>query len=744
MVHIVLFKPLSWLALAIIGAPAARAQTDSTLEDSLRYVSTERIVVSASRWEERASTSSRQIISLTPRDVRNLNPGTSADLLEATGEVYMQRSQAGGGSPRLRGFGANNVLLVVDGVRVNNAIYRTGNLQNLIMIDAESIGEAEVLFGPGSVQYGSDALGGVMVFNTKAPRYSDSATQVIGSAMLRGTSATAQRTISADVSLSTTSFTSSIVMTASRFGDVVSGGSFPSSAPTFGSRNWYAERINGKDSQIVNLDPRVQRHSGYDQYNILKKFSYKVDDRWIIDASTMYTSTSNIPRYDRLYESQNDRAVPRYAEWYYGPQTWLLTTTSIRGSNLGNVVEDLVATASYQWYQESRHSRLFGSEVRRDQTESISLMNLNIDGRTRLLQEAEECDLYYGLEVSLQNATSEAQNVNIESNQISRGVTRYPDGGSTYDSYAAYSQLRWALLPSFVVSAGLRSTAVLLDSRITDSSVFSLPFRTIETRPSALTGSLGFVWRAHSEVAARINMASGFRAPNIDDIGKVFDSNPGSLIVPNPSLAPMFVTTAEVGVDVTPLSWLVLSGTYYHSWLQDVMQVRPAIYNGSDSVMYNGLMSAVTSLQNAGTGWIDGISIALQATFADVTCDVQASVATGRDNNGIMLTHIVPAFGQVRLMWRPLDRAQVVSEVRWSAAWTRSMIPESEFTQGVHYTDVGLPAWTIANIRASYELSRWITAQASIENIFDLQYRSAGSGISAPGRNVMFALRCRF
>ncbi|MFN4985989.1 MAG: hypothetical protein ACK5GI_07590, partial [Ignavibacteria bacterium] len=81
---------------------------------------------------------------------------------------------------------------------------------------------------------------------------------------------------------------------------------------------------------------------------------------------------------------------------------------------------------------------------------------------------------------------------------------------------------------------------------------------------------------------------------------------------------------------------------------------------------------------------------------------------------------------------------------RWSAAWTRSMIPTTEFTLGIHYTDIGLPSWMIGNIRASYDVSRWLTAQASLENIFDLQYRSAGSGISAPGRNIMVALRCNF
>ncbi|MBU3700397.1 MAG: hypothetical protein FGM33_10390, partial [Candidatus Kapabacteria bacterium] len=115
---------------------AAAAVSDSVMVDSLKTYSSSGIVVSASRWAERASTVSRQITVVSARDVRDRNPGTAADLLEGTGEVFMQRSQAGGGSPRIRGFAANNVLMVIDGVRLNNLIYRTGNLQNLIQVDA--------------------------------------------------------------------------------------------------------------------------------------------------------------------------------------------------------------------------------------------------------------------------------------------------------------------------------------------------------------------------------------------------------------------------------------------------------------------------------------------------------------------------------------------------------------------------------------------------------------------------------
>src|SRR5690606_19397902 len=73
---------------------------------------------------------------------------TAADLVGSTGQVFIQKSQYGGGSPMIRGFSANRILIVVDGVRMNNAIFRSGNLQNIISIDPNTIQSGEVILGP--------------------------------------------------------------------------------------------------------------------------------------------------------------------------------------------------------------------------------------------------------------------------------------------------------------------------------------------------------------------------------------------------------------------------------------------------------------------------------------------------------------------------------------------------------------------------------------------------------------------
>ena len=149
-------------------------------------ISLENVLVSAKRWDEDKSEIPHTIEVITPKDIELQNPQTAADMLSQSGNVYVQKSQLGGGSPMIRGFATNRVLIVVDKVRMNNAIFRSGNLQNVISLDANSLANSQIIFGPGSVIYGSDAIGGVMEFNTLSPQFSFSDSPLInGSALTR-------------------------------------------------------------------------------------------------------------------------------------------------------------------------------------------------------------------------------------------------------------------------------------------------------------------------------------------------------------------------------------------------------------------------------------------------------------------------------------------------------------------------------------------------------------------------------
>ena len=162
----------------------------STLELQPAMFAIEEVVVASNALTGTAMSNMgvSQVAKLTTR-APVLTTETTGDLLEGSGQVHLQMSQQGGVSPVLRGFEANRVLLVVDGVRMNNAIYRAGHVQNAGTVDPFAIQRTDVIMGPSSVLYGSDALGGVVHFVTQAPRFSYGGTEVKGKVLTQGNTA---------------------------------------------------------------------------------------------------------------------------------------------------------------------------------------------------------------------------------------------------------------------------------------------------------------------------------------------------------------------------------------------------------------------------------------------------------------------------------------------------------------------------------------------------------------------------
>lgn len=166
------------------------------------FVDLNEVIVSANRWEEKKDEVPNKILQITRKDILLESPSTSADMLAGSHEIFVQKSQLGGGSPMIRGFAANRILFVVDGIRMNNAIYRSGNLQNILQTDVNSIQSTEIIFGPGTNIYGSDALGGVIDIHLLSPKpYEKKQWEVHGNVYGRFASAAFEKTLHADVNV---------------------------------------------------------------------------------------------------------------------------------------------------------------------------------------------------------------------------------------------------------------------------------------------------------------------------------------------------------------------------------------------------------------------------------------------------------------------------------------------------------------------------------------------------------------
>ena len=211
------------------------------------------VIVSATRWQQDKGNSPQKVATIRRSDVEFQNPQTAADMLNTSGELFIQKSQLGGGSPMIRGFATNRLLIAVDGVRMNTAIFRSGNLQNVISLDPLAIERTEVLLGPGSVMYGSDAIGAVMSFYTLNPEFSNSDDlSLSGQSELRTSSADFEKTAHANIAIGMQKWAFLSSFTYTDYGHLIMG----SYGPVEYLRRQYVKTIGGMDSTVSNPDPK--------------------------------------------------------------------------------------------------------------------------------------------------------------------------------------------------------------------------------------------------------------------------------------------------------------------------------------------------------------------------------------------------------------------------------------------------------------------------------------------------------
>src|SRR5687768_5300813 len=245
-------------------------------EDTLSEKTLAEVVVSANKFSERKRNVSQKIDIITARTIATTNAQNTGDLLINSGNVFVQKSQQGGSSPVIRGFEASRVLLVIDGIRMNNAIYPAGHLQNVITVDQNMLERVEVLYGPASTLYGSDALGGVVHLRTKQPLLSVTGkTAVQGTGFFRYSSANNEKTAHVDVNLGGKKWAWLQAYNFSSFDDMKMGRHYPKDYPNFGRRTQYISNINGVDTILNNSDDRVQKFSGYQQWDVTQKILFQ-------------------------------------------------------------------------------------------------------------------------------------------------------------------------------------------------------------------------------------------------------------------------------------------------------------------------------------------------------------------------------------------------------------------------------------------------------------------------------------
>ena len=702
--------------------------------------SVDEVVVSASKFNEKRKDLAQKVQVISKQELALMNQTSTADVLANSGNVFVQKSQLGGGSPIIRGFETNKVLLVVDGVRMNNAIYRGGHLQNVITMDNGVMDRVEVVFGPGAVVYGSDAIGGVMHFTTKNPTLSTTdKTLIKASAFTRYMSAVNGYAAHADISFGTKRFGSLTSFTYSNYGDLRQGTRRNDFVGSFGSRPWYVERINGVDSMIMNSDTNLQVGSAYTQYDVLQKFTFKQKEGVLHKLNLQLSNSSNIDRYDRLTQTSNGN--PKFCEWYYGPQFRLMSAYTLELSNATKMYDAARMTLGYQVIEESRMDRRFKKNFLNHRIENLDILTLNAD----FTKKKGDHEFRYGLDAWHNQVKSTAFQKDIVADTIAPLDTRYPDGGSNMMSAAVYATHTWEISDKLILNDGLRASYVRLNSNFVDKTFFPFPFDDISQQHLALNGNLGLIYMPNKFWRMSISGSTAFRAPNVDDLSKVFESVQGSVLVPNPNLKAEYAYNGEFGLSRVLSEGLSIQATGYYTLLTNALTVGAGTFNGSDSVVYDGQLSQVMTTTNAGRAYVYGFEAMLSGKLNDhLSMIATVNYTKGRNvTDSIPLDHIPPVFGKLAMVYTigKLRTELFMNYSGWKRLEDYNMEGEDNFAYATPY---GMPSWATVNARVNYNFSRQLSLQVACENILDQNYRNYASNISAPGRNFIVTLRGNF
>jgi hemoglobin/transferrin/lactoferrin receptor protein len=699
------------------------------------------IVVSAIRWRQQSRDIPAKVTAISKDEVAFHNPQTTADLLEIKGNVFIQKSQQGGGSPMIRGFSANRLLLSIDGVRMNTAIFRSGNIHNVISLDPFVLDQTEVLFGPGSVMYGSDALGGVLSFKTTSARLSTTdSLEVKGGYTGRYSSANNEITNHLNVNVGHKHWASYTAVTFSDFGDLRMGSNGPATnyvQPTFVGRH------NRTDVMLRNRNPLIQTPSAYSQFNLTQKLRYAKGD-WDFQYAFHHSGTSGIPRYDRLTEFRN--GLPRSAEWHYGPQVWQMHHVEAIHSGETKLYDLASLRLAYQSFQESRVTRRFGDHIRNIREEQVGASSINLDFQKRL---NDDHSLSYGLEYVHNQIESAGSGINVQTGEALNVSDRYPQ--ANWQSVAAFLKHEFRLSERWVWETGVRYNRFVINADFSNNrALIPLPFERADLQFGALSGSTGWVYTPKKEMILRANLSTGFRAPNVDDIGKVFDSEPGAVVVPNPNLRPEYVYNAEIGIATIAMERLKVDFSVYATYLDQAMVRRAFRFGELDTIVYEGEQSPVLAIQNAAFASVVGTQFFAEyqisnAWMISATHNVQRGREETDDGQYSAMRHAPPTYGALRLTYKKGRwRSQLYAMYSGAVSFERMPIDQLRNNHMYAVDDNGnpyAPAWYTLNAKVQYVLNNRFTLMGGVENITDQRYRPFTSGLVAAGLNVVISVR---
>jgi outer membrane receptor protein involved in Fe transport len=651
------------------------------------------VTITAQRNEQLSFEVSQSVTTLTADELVKKSSRSTPEALMNESGIWVQKTNHGGGSPIIRGLVGNQVLLMVDGIRLNNATYRYGPNQYLSTIDPGLIERIDAIRGSGSVLYGSDALGGVVQVLSKTPSFSYERLSVSGRAMGKWVSAGMEQSARGEIDVSSKKIAFKGGFSARNFGDILAGKGLGVLVPT-----------------------------GYHELSGDAKLLIRTGAQGIITAAFQQLTQHDVPRYDQVIQGG-------YSVYNFEPQTRQLSYLRWETVSENPWLQSFRITTSYNHSVEGISSQKNNSNDVKTQRDEVNTLGAIAE---IISQPHPRWNIQSGMEYYFDNVYSTASTTNIISNEITAQRGSYADG-STASNFAVFTNHQYEV-NKFQFSAGARFNGVTV-------SVQDDVFGDQKITPNALVGNVGVMMKINSSLRAFVSSNTGFRAPNVDDMSKFGTVESGVFEIPSAGLSPEQSLSVEAGVKISRNRF---SGTIalYETYLSDLIDRVPAMYQGSD--LYEG--RKVYQKQNVGEARLRGVEAEADVelikslnAFGNVTYTYGENITRNEP-----MRRIPPLFGRVGLRYQPASGLWLKAE--WAAAGEQDRLAagdKSDVRIAVRLEDGVMPSWNILNLYAGYNYKSFALSVIG-QNLFNQAYRIYASGIDGYGRSIGATVSFKF
>ncbi len=658
------------------------------------------VTVVGSKISETVFNSSNFVSVATKEEINTANYTTTADILQNEPGILIQKTTHAHGAPVIRGLLGKYVLLLYNGIRLNKPTFRFGANQYLNTVDTESLRTIEITRGPTSVLYGSDAIGGTVNLVTEYFEPDGDRFRIVPEV---------------------------------KFGYASADNSKNASVRVMGSKSAFSFYGNILYKEVNDLDPggdaRKQVPTGWDELDGSFNVFFEPDEVHTFSLDYLNVSQKDVPRYDK-YAPQPDYPEGEFQKWIYDPQDRRLYGLTYTFSPALSWLHRLKWNVSYQNEQEGRTQQKFGSAQTRVDTDFIETFGSFVNFSSIL---KDKHWMNWGVEyyLDLVGSTREIE----ENGAISFERGAFPDD-SEYRSLGVFVQDNYIMTDRLELEAGLRYSFYSYESQLEE------PFGLLDENLNNLTGFASIKYRLVPKLNIVGTFARGFRAPNFNDTVVLQFSNSG-VDAPSPGLDPEISKTFELGLKVSDTNlqagWFV-----YFNRMTDLIDRRFGTYAGLTFFDDNGNgvrdsnEGPVFQKFNIGTANIFGTEMYANYTMNGLEWSGQLFFTHGENTtDNEPLSRIPPITGQAGLRWYRSDQWLLEAQFRFAGKQDRLSqrdILDSRIPVG------GTPGYKSVDLKSVFTIPSGRLV-LSFDNIFDELYRTHGSGIYSPGRNVALSLR---